>query len=156
MGMKSAACWFARTWAVRSKALGENEERLIRFDIDDIVDHTVEELTVQTRRGPASEHYTEIVLTNLHRQLHPRTIGKVKAHLASMYRIFIRDGLLELDYNGEPLNYVEPRILKAPFFKDLDGPKRRWRKEFEADIQLITQDLAAMQPKLTVCRPGEW
>ena len=32
----------------------------------------------------------------------------------------------------------------------------RWRKEFEADIQLITQDLAAMQPKLTVCRPGEW
>lgn len=34
----------------------------------------------------------------------------------------------------------------------------RWRKEFEADIAMITQDLAAMQPKETVCRPerGMW
>lgn len=134
MGMKSAACWFARTWAVRSKALGETEERFIQFDVDEIVDHTVEELTVQIRRGPASEHYTEIVLTDLHKQLHPRTIGKVKAHLASMYRIFIRDGLLELTYNGEVLAYVEPRILKAAFFKDMEGPKRRWRKEFDISL----------------------
>ena len=30
MGMKTAACWFTNTWNVRSKALGEPVERLIR------------------------------------------------------------------------------------------------------------------------------
>ena len=33
MGMKSAACWFAQTWSVRTKALGEAVERTITFDI---------------------------------------------------------------------------------------------------------------------------
>src|SRR5579859_1371456 len=31
MGMKSAACWFAPVWSVRSKALGEDEERTVAF-----------------------------------------------------------------------------------------------------------------------------
>ncbi|MDR5753020.1 MULTISPECIES: ATP-binding protein [unclassified Caballeronia] len=35
MGMKSAACWFAETWSVRTKALGEPGERTIRFDVKD-------------------------------------------------------------------------------------------------------------------------
>src|SRR6266446_1743190 len=33
MGMKSAACWFAPRWRVRTKALGETVERTIVFDI---------------------------------------------------------------------------------------------------------------------------
>jgi hypothetical protein len=134
MGMKSAACWFAPTWSVRSKALGEREERQIRFDIDDIVDHTVDELAVEIKRAPADDHYTEVVLTNLHRPLRGRTIGKVKDHLASMYRIFVRDRFLQLTYNGELLDYHEPKILKAAFFRDMDGPKRRWRKEIDITL----------------------
>ena len=37
MGMKSAACWFASRWYVRTKALGESVERTVRFNIDEIV-----------------------------------------------------------------------------------------------------------------------
>ena len=33
MGMKSAACWFARQWEVRTSALGEPVERTVSFDI---------------------------------------------------------------------------------------------------------------------------
>jgi len=33
MGMKSAACWFAPAWVVRTKALGEPEEKTVAFDI---------------------------------------------------------------------------------------------------------------------------
>ena len=31
MGMKSAACWFAPNWSVRSSALGESVERAVFF-----------------------------------------------------------------------------------------------------------------------------
>ena len=37
MGMKSAACWFAPRWSVRTSALGEPIARTIRFDIENIV-----------------------------------------------------------------------------------------------------------------------
>lgn len=37
MGMKSAACWFAETWSVRTKAIGEDLERTINFNVREIV-----------------------------------------------------------------------------------------------------------------------
>lgn len=134
MGMKSAACWFARTWSVRSKALGESEERIVTFDVDDIVDHDITTLSVKARPAPVEQHYTEIALTGLHHQLGPKTISKVKAHLAAIYRIFLREKTLRLTYNGEELDYVEPRTLKAPDYRKPKGKKLFWRKEF--DIRL--------------------
>src|SRR5690349_1180847 len=46
MGMKSAACWFARNWSVRTSALGEAVERTVTFDIAEILDDRIEELRV--------------------------------------------------------------------------------------------------------------
>ena len=42
MGMKSAACWFAETWSVRTKAIGESVERTIHFDVKHIVENKIE------------------------------------------------------------------------------------------------------------------
>jgi Histidine kinase-, DNA gyrase B-, and HSP90-like ATPase len=44
MGMKSAACWFASRWHVRTKALGESVARIVRFDVAKIVNDQIEEL----------------------------------------------------------------------------------------------------------------
>src|ERR1700693_624044 len=46
MGMKSAACWFAPQWRVRTSALGEPVEKTITLDIDTIVRGDIEELDV--------------------------------------------------------------------------------------------------------------
>src|SRR5436190_119874 len=78
MGMKSAACWFARNWAVRSSALGEPVERLVAFDIERIVRDSVEELTVTTTPVAVDRHFTEIVLSNLNRLPQGRTLGKMR------------------------------------------------------------------------------
>lgn len=134
MGMKSAACWFARTWSVRSKALGEREERTVTFNVDDIVENRITELSVRTVPAARSEHYTEVSLLGLHQPIGPRTIAKVKTHLAAIYRLFTGSGLLALAYNGEELEYVEPRILKAAIYRDPDGQKRLWRKDFDLDL----------------------
>jgi hypothetical protein len=54
MGMKSAACWFAPKWTVRTSELGEGVARTIHFDIDNIVRDTFKSLrSAKNRRPPA-------------------------------------------------------------------------------------------------------
>jgi hypothetical protein len=138
MGMKSAACWFARRWSVRTKALGETAERIVSFDIEPIVRDGIEALDVQTRSAAASDHYTEIVLSGLHSKVVGRTIGKIREHLASIYRVFLRNGVLELRFatNGyeEYVAYQEPQVLRAPHYKAADGVPKVWRKDIDLDL----------------------
>ncbi len=134
MGMKSAACWFAERWSVRTSALGEPVERKVIFDVDKIVDDNLEELSISSNPVNEKTHFTEITLIDLHRKPHGRTIGKIKEHLASIYREFIRKGLLELSFDGEVLAYPEPKILRAPYFKDETDTPIEWFKEIEFDF----------------------
>lgn len=134
MGMKSAACWFASEWQIRTKALGEKVERTVRFDIGRIVRDELEELAIkETPRAP-EDHYTEIILENPHHVPVGRTIGKIKDHLTDIYRVFLRDGSLDLKFNGESLKYEEPGILLAPYYKDPNGKPLCWRKDIDFDF----------------------
>jgi hypothetical protein len=134
MGMKSAACWFSRVWSVRTTALGEGVERTITFDTAKIVSDSIEELPVRTRACSAQAHFTEITLAHLHKPLHTKTISKIKEHLASIYRVFIRSDLLELSFSGERLAYEEPRVLRSAYYKDATGVPLEWRKSIDLDF----------------------
>ena len=136
MGMKSAACWFARNWTVRSSALGEPIERLVTFDIQRIVRDNLEELTVTTAPALTQHHFTEIMLFNLNRLPQRRTVSKIKEHLASIYRVFLREEVLELFFDGERLSYPEPAILRAPYHRDEGGAAVLWRKDIDFDFGL--------------------
>lgn len=113
MGMKSAACWFAETWSVRTKAIGESVERTIHFDVKHIVENKIESLDTEVREVDPLSHYTVISLRGLHHLPQGRTVAKIKDHLASIYRVFLRDGRLILRFNGEPLSYQSPKVLNA-------------------------------------------
>ncbi|MBN9504742.1 MAG: ATP-binding protein [Altererythrobacter sp.] len=134
MGMKSAACWFAPNWSVRSTALGERTERTVFFNIDKIVHDSIEELNVVSTDVAAGTHGTEIRLERIRKFPRGRTIPKIKEHLASIYRVFIREGLLELYVDGERLDHEDPAILVAPSYRDADGPPIEWRKEIAIDL----------------------
>ncbi|CAE6705942.1 hypothetical protein R69776_00866 [Paraburkholderia nemoris] len=142
MGMKSAACWFAERWSVRTKAIGESFERTIHFDIRHIVDNKIESLKTEPRDiGNPSAHYTVVTLRGLHHIPQGRTLGKIKEHLASIYRMFLRDGRMNLKFNGSPLNYATAPILNAPLYtapgvpaKEPDATPILWRKEIDLDF----------------------
>jgi len=134
MGMKSAACWFAPSWTVRTSALGESVARTIHFDIASIVNDDIHELTITEKPEKALAHYTEVVLENVFHLPLGRTVGKLKEHLTDIYREFIREGALDLYFNGESLVFAEPRVLKAPYFKNKNEPDRTWRKKIEFDF----------------------
>ena len=156
MGMKSAACWFAPRWSVRTSALGEPIERTVRFDIENIVNDDIKELTIQETQERPKHHYTEIILEDIFQPPVGRTTAKIKEHLTDIYRKFIRDGLLELRFNGDVLIYRDPKILEAPYFKDKDGPDRTWCKDIAFDFGngLSVHGFAALREKASTTKAG--
>lgn len=134
MGMKSAACWFAPRWSVRTKALGELSERSVRFDVAKIVRDQLEELEIDDTPSQPNIHFTEIVLDDPFHLPVGRTVGKIKDHLTDIYRVYVREGILELRFNNDPLEYSPPRTLSAPYVRRVeDGPKE-WRREISFDL----------------------
>ncbi len=134
MGMKSAACWFAPNWSVRTSALGEAIERTVFFNIDKIVNDQIDELNIGSLVVGANKHYTEVRLDNIRRFPRGKTVHKIKEHLASIYRVFLREGDLELRVDGEELAYQDPEVLTAPSYRNPDGPLVTWRQEFNIDL----------------------
>ncbi|MBK9715415.1 MAG: ATP-binding protein [Kouleothrix sp.] len=134
VGMKSAACWFARTWSVRTSALGEDVERTITFDVESIIQDAVEELPCAESPASYHSHYTEVVLRDLHTVPQTKTIAKIKDHIASIYRIFLREGTIAIKFNGDFLTYAPPAILNTPFYKDESETPISWHKEISLDF----------------------
>lgn len=134
LGMKAAASWFAARWSVRTTALNESIERTIEFDIPHIVESNCDRLEPGERAAPAGDHYTELTLWDLN--VHPkgRTVGKIKDHLRSIYRVFLRDGVMQLRVNGELLEYVAPTLLEAPPHNQPNAQPVTWRKEISLDL----------------------
>jgi Histidine kinase-, DNA gyrase B-, and HSP90-like ATPase len=140
MGMKSAACWFAPKWKVRTTALGETVERTVSFDIAKIVRDELDSLSVHEEPALEGDHFTEITLINPYDRLQSKTSSKTKDHLASIYRVFLRENVMEIGFirDGirEKLSYDHPKILVAPYFKSPNEPARRWYREFAFDFGL--------------------
>jgi hypothetical protein len=156
MGMKSAACWCAREWSVRTKPLGERHEYVVRFNIEQIVSGDLEELEVLQSAAPPNTHYTEIRLEGLHKVPAGRTLGKIKDHLADIYRDFCRRGDLILTFDNDQLSYESPRILVAPFYKDESGPSREWNLPLDLDFGggLRAHGFAAIRERASTTRAG--
>ena len=146
MGMKSAACWFAPRWSVRTTAVGEPVERTVRFDVNQIVHDEIEELQIRELLIDPVTHFTEVVLEDLNHVPRGRAISKIKEHLTDIYRVFIREGVLDLYYNNELLTYEEPSILHASFSGSPSKPSEWWRKDIDFDfgIGLSAKGFAAL------------
>jgi hypothetical protein len=134
MGMKSAACWFSDNWCVRTSAIGENVEKTVSFDLNKIFYDKLEELNVTTKPQKENAHYTTIELTSINKMPIKKTKGKIKEHLASIYRDFTRQGTLKIYLDGEILEYKDPIILTAPFPYDSKTKPIYWKKEIDFDI----------------------
>ena len=134
MGMKSAACWFASEWIVRTSALGEDVEREVTFNVDSIVDDDISELEVDETPANPKTHFTEIVLKNLHNKPMGRTLGKIKEHLTDIYRDFTRRGDVMIFFNGDPLLYKNPNVLCASCYLTPDKEPVKWKKVINLDL----------------------
>jgi hypothetical protein len=130
MGLKTSSNWLSKSWNLRTKALGEQIERFVQFDLKDVKENKLEVLPIRSKTVGVNEHYTVLTLTNLTKNAPSNhQLDKIKKHLSSIYRKFIRKGELMLFINDEQLVYEEPEILNAPFYNDPGGKPILWKKE---------------------------
>ena len=166
MGMKSAACWFGAQFSVRSSALEEAVERTVTFDIEEILRIKSATLPVRSKPALTRHHYTEVIISRLHRPPRGRTITKIKEHLASIYRVFIKEGMLELRFRStgidEILSYAEPDILLAPPDErlirkhSLTVEPQVWQKDIDFDLGtgMRVTGFAALRRRASTARAG--
>lgn len=156
MGMKSAACWFADNWCVTSTALGETELKKVSFDMQKIFEDKLEELDVEVNTCEKNHHFTIVELFNVNRMPRRKGVGKVKDHLRSIYREFLRKKVLRLTVNGEELKFNDPKILKVSQYDNPEGKPILWRKEidFELEKGLSVHGFVAIREKASTSEAG--
>ena len=132
MGMKTAAGWLGNTWSVRTTAIDEPVERFYEFNLQYVLDNDVKELPYEEIQYPNKEHYTIVTIKSPTKNSpSSRSLDKIKAELASIYRQSLRANEMDLFVDGEPLSFDEYPILEAPFAKTPNGDRIYWKKEID-------------------------
>lgn len=120
MGMKTAAIWFANEIEIKTKKLGETEEVRTTIDINKFISGD-EELTSAHTSKPKDLHYTILELRDLQRRLGVSGLNKSRQFLGSIYREYIRQGVIEIVVNGEPVEAPPSKDADDKFLKRQDG-----------------------------------
>jgi hypothetical protein len=135
MGMKAASCWFSPMWSVETQALGEQVKRKVIFDVQRIVENETIELDTNPLPSISGAHFTNIYLGDVYSMPTQHGIAKIREHLSSIYRDFIREDKLFdrviITVNGKELKYKAPLALIAPPFADKSAEPIKWRKELD-------------------------
>lgn len=134
MGMKTAGFWFSNNWSVRTSYVGDNFARTMHFNLEEILRDNLSSIDPIQETTSKDSHYTTIRLENLNQVPKGQTLGKIKAHLTSIYREYLRSGQLELIFNGEKLAYEEPEILFAARAGDSNGEEILWKKKIAFEL----------------------
>lgn len=128
LGMKTAACWLGNEWTVTTKRLGEDTEHSVTVNVDRVAAGD-RDLRYRTVPKPTDKHYTIVEIRELHQRLQGKRLGKIKQFLASMYRVDIREGLLDLEWTGTKLVY-EPETD----FLTSKATGKQYHKTFDFDV----------------------
>lgn len=132
MGMKTASVWLADKWSVRTKAINETVERYTEFNLRKVISENKEELIVKEVQAEKTIHYTEIILSELsHNAPSPNQMDKVRRHLSSIYRVFLRNKEIKIVVNGEYLQAPNYEVLNVPFHNDSNGNEILWKKNID-------------------------
>jgi hypothetical protein len=131
MGLKTAACWFGRTWTITTSRLGSIRELTAKIHVPDLVATHAEKIIVSERKVKPSSHYTKIIIEGLYKPIRGRTVGRIYEQLGSMYRQDLRSGQIEIIWNGTPIAFNEPPILK----ENLGGKdETTWKKNILLEV----------------------
>lgn len=98
MGMKTAACWLGSKWQVVTTEWGSDEEWTATVTVADVV--AGKKVPMTKRTVGVDEHYTKVIITDLHRYIQKRSEETLINYLGSMYRFDLADGSLKLLFNG--------------------------------------------------------
>jgi len=141
MGMKTAACWFGDEWSIKTKKLGLPNSFEVRVNVPEVA-AGASELRPIVQAEDINQHYTEITISKLHRRIQGRAILTIKDYLRSIYRCDLRDRVMQLLFQGEPLSWegFESKILR-----DSQGTPYKRQLDFEVLDKRVTGWVAVLE-----------
>lgn len=129
MGLKTAASWFGNVWSVSSTAYGSPNRYTAVVDIPHFQESGENNIEIKVETAPLWEHGTTISITQMTKTMGPRSIGKTRAMLASMYRRDLAGGEIHINVNDQDIAFESYPILR---FRD-----REWKKELDFDFDFL-------------------
>ena len=138
MGLKTAACWFGRTWTISTSKLGSTSQYTVRVHVPELVESGTESIVVEVASAKVESNFTTITIEGLYKPIRGRTLGRVREQLGSMYREDLRSREIEILWNGEPISFMEPEFLEEDLGNDV---KNIWRKDFTLEVPWESEGL---------------
>tara|TARA_B110000503_G_scaffold143622_1_gene246414 strand:- start:3646 stop:5172 length:1527 start_codon:yes stop_codon:yes gene_type:complete len=133
MGMKTASSWLANKWTVTTSAFGEDFQRAIEFNVEEVVANDIYELEALQSTCNSNTHFTSIKLEELTSNApHKSQLNSIKKHLSSIHRKFILNYDIQIRVNQELLEFEQQNILKAPKWDDENGEQIEWKIEIDS------------------------
>lgn len=163
MGLKTAACWLGYRWSVQTKAIGEGVSRTVNFDQEIVTQNNLDDIPVKEEHTDTNEHFTKITIESPTKNVPTeKSLQKIKTELASIYRNSLRSQELYLLVNNDPLTFTEYALLNAPYYKDMEGPSKIWKKDIDFQFGKyrakgfigLLKDLKSTQNGLVLSRRG--
>jgi len=103
MGMKTSAIWFADQIRILTEKYGDTSETAVTLNVPEFVQGNRSH-EVRSMKKPEKAHYTVVELTDLKRRLGPSAFSKTSVFLGSIYREYVRDGVVNLTINGQSVD----------------------------------------------------
>lgn len=146
MGLKTAASWFGNVWTVNSTQYGSRNRYITTVDIPKLKESNLNSIQIHREQTLEEMHGTEILIEKVTKKITaPRTIGKIRELLSSMYRRDINNRNIEIWFNGEPIYFDNYPILTnfrgKEWKKDLD-----FVVDFSGKEYRVTGFVAIMNP----------
>lgn len=141
MGMKTAACWIGSKWKVVTCEWDSGEEWTAEFDVKGLA-HEGKKIPLTMREVGKDEHYTHIVISDLHRNIQKKTEETIRWYLASIYRFDIQESRLKILFNGEEIKLPDENAIDT----DPEGkPMRRDLPETEINGKKVRGWVAVLR-----------
>ena len=146
MGLKTAASWFGNVWSVTSTRLGSENCYSATIDILKLKNEGINNVQIHRTFVDKESHGTTVFIQDVTKKITgPRTIGKIRALLSSMYRRDINNRNIEIYFNDYMIQFED-----YPVLKNFRG--KAWKKplnfdvEFEGQKYNVTGFVAIMNP----------
>ena len=128
--MKSAAIWFAPKWKVKTQPYESNLEFEYIFDLSEIINSNGD-IKCLVSDSTTEKGFTSIELTDIYNKINKNQLIRIKRNLESIYRQFIREKTLEINFNNEKLSFKDPEFLEDNYYTNspiLKNKKILWKK----------------------------
>ena len=158
VGMKSAAIWFAPKWKVKTQPYESNLEFEYIFNLSEIINSNGD-VKCLVSDSTTEKGFTSIELINIYNKINGKQLIRIKRNLESIYRQFIREKILEINFNNEKLSFKEPEFLEDNYYKNsttLKNKKILWKKNvyFHLTNNAVISGFVALRKKGSVEESG--